>query len=97
MRGRLAPLVEDTCSHETVARRGLLDPDLVAQARKQHGRAGSGHAYPEPVDADDSRALVSGGARQISTAGGQESCGRSLSGPVYDDVERAAKHERGGW
>jgi asparagine synthase (glutamine-hydrolysing) len=46
MRGSLAPLLEDTCSHEAVARRGLLDPGLVAQARKQHGPRGSGHAYP---------------------------------------------------
>jgi asparagine synthase (glutamine-hydrolysing) len=46
MRGAVAPLLEDTCSHETVTRRGLLDPHLVAQARKQHGLRGSGHAYP---------------------------------------------------
>jgi hypothetical protein len=46
MRGAVAPLLEDTCSHETVARRGLLDPDLVAQARQRHSPRGSGHAYP---------------------------------------------------
>ncbi len=46
MRGALAPLLEDTCNRETVARRGLLDAQLVAQARKQHGPRGSGHAYP---------------------------------------------------
>jgi hypothetical protein len=34
----LASLVEDTCSREAVAARGLLDPDLVDQLRSNwHG------------------------------------------------------------
>ena len=34
MQHDLAPLVEETCSHETLQRRGLIDPALVAPVRK---------------------------------------------------------------
>jgi asparagine synthase (glutamine-hydrolysing) len=39
MRGALAPLVEDACSDETILRRGLIDPQVVATVRK-NARAG---------------------------------------------------------
>ncbi|MBI3837569.1 MAG: asparagine synthase (glutamine-hydrolyzing) [Planctomycetia bacterium] len=46
MRGELAPLVEDTCGTEAVARRGLVDPQIVAAIRK-NARAGvPGITYP---------------------------------------------------
>lgn len=46
MRGGLAPLVEDTCSHETIRQRGLIDPARAAPLRAQ-ARAGlPGSAYP---------------------------------------------------
>jgi asparagine synthase (glutamine-hydrolysing) len=44
METSLAPLVEETCNPETVARRGLIDPKLVAPAWSQYkgpGKAGS--------------------------------------------------------
>ena len=44
MRGALASIVEDTCSDETIKRRGLIDPALAASA---HGRAQEGaDLYP---------------------------------------------------
>jgi asparagine synthase (glutamine-hydrolysing) len=46
MRGELAPLVEETCSHETIKRRGLVDPDLVAPIRKNLRAGVPGNLYP---------------------------------------------------
>jgi asparagine synthase (glutamine-hydrolysing) len=37
MRGELADLVEDTCSTETLKRRGLIDPQLIANLRDDGG------------------------------------------------------------
>ncbi len=46
MRGEAAPLVEETCGAEAVARRGLVDPQAVAAMRK-NARAGvPGSTYP---------------------------------------------------
>ena len=47
MRGVLAPLLEDTCSHETIRRRGLIDPDLVAPARAASRSDLPGSCYPK--------------------------------------------------
>jgi len=46
MRRELGPLVEDTCSPETIRNRGLLDPDLIAQVRKGIGPGMSRTMYP---------------------------------------------------
>ncbi len=46
MRGELASLVEDTCSHETIVRRGLVDPQLVATIRDQAVGGVPGTLYP---------------------------------------------------
>jgi asparagine synthase (glutamine-hydrolysing) len=46
MRGDLAPLVEETCSHETVAKRGLIDPQAVAAARRTAAAGVPGSEYP---------------------------------------------------
>jgi asparagine synthase (glutamine-hydrolysing) len=45
MRGELAALVEETCGHEAVARRGLLDPQAVAIVRRR-AAAQPGTSYP---------------------------------------------------
>ena len=45
MRGELASLVEDTCDPQTMARRGLVDPQIVAL--RKNARSGiSGGGYP---------------------------------------------------
>jgi asparagine synthase (glutamine-hydrolysing) len=44
MKGALAPLVLDTCGDQSVARRGLVDPDFVAAARRDAET--SGGLYP---------------------------------------------------
>ena len=46
MRGALAPLVEDTCSHESIVRRGLVDPKIVATVRKNAAAGIPGSYYP---------------------------------------------------
>jgi len=46
MRGGLAGLVEETCSDETVARRGLLDPKIVARARGRDRLGTAPALYP---------------------------------------------------
>ena len=46
MRGTLAPIVEDTCSHETIVRRGLIDPQIVATLRKNAAAGTPGSYYP---------------------------------------------------
>ncbi len=46
MRGELAPLVEETCGHETVVRRGLLDPQAVAAVRERARGQARGTLYP---------------------------------------------------
>jgi asparagine synthase (glutamine-hydrolysing) len=46
MRGPLAGLVEDTCSHETIKRRGLIDPELLGPVRQAARSKASGSLYP---------------------------------------------------
>jgi asparagine synthase (glutamine-hydrolysing) len=46
MRGDLAPLVEATCSQESVKRRGLIDPKVVASLRQQAKSPVAGTLYP---------------------------------------------------
>jgi asparagine synthetase B (glutamine-hydrolysing) len=46
MEGPAAALIEETCSHETVARRGLVDPALVETVRAQARAGVAGAAYP---------------------------------------------------
>ena len=46
MRGELASLVEETCCTETIARRGLLDPRLVAMKRNDARSQLPGTLYP---------------------------------------------------
>jgi asparagine synthase (glutamine-hydrolysing) len=46
MQNGLQDLIEDTCGEASVRRRGLLDPDLVANARRAMRAGASGAAYP---------------------------------------------------
>jgi asparagine synthase (glutamine-hydrolysing) len=46
MRGPLAPLVDDTCSFETIKRRGLIDPDFIHTARGFSGSSAAASRYP---------------------------------------------------
>ncbi len=47
MRGGLSDLLDDTCSQEAVARRGLLDPTAVARLRGHANAAEERPLYPE--------------------------------------------------
>ena len=46
MRGELAPLVEETCGHEAIVRRGLLDPNMAAAVRRRAAGKARGTLYP---------------------------------------------------
>jgi asparagine synthase (glutamine-hydrolysing) len=46
MRGELASMVDETCGPEAVARRGLLDPQMVALVRDRAGAGQLGASYP---------------------------------------------------
>jgi asparagine synthase (glutamine-hydrolysing) len=46
MQRDLAPLVEETCSHETIKRRGLIDPALVVPVRKNAREGVPGSLFP---------------------------------------------------
>ncbi len=46
MRGPLAELLADTCSVETVRRRGLLDANSVAWIHSRRGQAAAGGLFP---------------------------------------------------
>ncbi|HEX3727014.1 MAG TPA: asparagine synthase-related protein, partial [Pirellulales bacterium] len=46
MRGAASEIVEDTCGHEAVTRRGLLDPEMVAQVRNGARAGVPGASYP---------------------------------------------------
>jgi asparagine synthase (glutamine-hydrolysing) len=46
MRGSLADVVDDTCGAESVARRGLLDPAMVASVRREARSSAPGSTYP---------------------------------------------------
>ncbi len=46
MRGELASTVEETCCHETIKWRGLIDPNIVALVRKNAAANIPGRAYP---------------------------------------------------
>jgi asparagine synthase (glutamine-hydrolysing) len=47
MRHDLRDLVEDTCSPESLRRRGLIDPEVVAQVRNDASRNIPGSLYPK--------------------------------------------------
>jgi asparagine synthase (glutamine-hydrolysing) len=46
LRGEVAPLVEETCGSEAVVRRGLIDPRIVANLRKDAQAGVPGALYP---------------------------------------------------
>ena len=47
MRGAVRPLVEDTCSRESLLRRGLVDPDLIPTPRSQGNGSAGADLYPD--------------------------------------------------
>ena len=46
MRGELASTVEETCCHETIKRRGLIDPNIGFASAQQRGRQRPRQRYP---------------------------------------------------